>query len=91
MEYRPILGLWYKRKYTKMARELSLEIEEDLFEYLELFSKTSGQEIKDIAEELLQEIILSHLDWWAQVPYANRIQEILVKYGIYSKAILDDP
>ena len=74
-----------------MARQLKLEIEDDLFEYLELFSKTSGDKIKDIAKEILQETILAHLDWWASVPYGNRVKEILVKYGRYDKSILDDP
>jgi len=74
-----------------MARQLKLEIEDDLFEYLELFSKISGKKIEDIAKELVQEIMLAHLDWWADVPYVGRTKEILVKYGRYSKAILDDP
>jgi len=74
-----------------MGRQVVLEIEDDLFEYLELFSKISREKIEDIAKDLLQDIMLSHLDWWAQVPYGHRTKEILVKYGRYSKDILDDP
>jgi len=73
-----------------MARQLVLEIEDDLFEYLELFSKTSGLKIEDIAKEELQQMILGNLDHWLDCPWIGRIKKILVKYGRYNKSILKD-
>jgi len=74
-----------------MTRQVSVEIEDDLFEYLQIFSKTSGMKIKDIAKELIQDIMVAHLDLWSDIPYSYRVKKIVVKYGRYDKSILDDP
>ena len=74
-----------------MARQVSFEIEDDLFEYLELFSKLSGMKIEDVAKDLVQDIMVAHLDLWSDIPYSYRVKEILVKYGRYDKSILHNP
>jgi len=73
-----------------MTRQLTVEIEDDLFEYLQIFSKTSGMKIEDIAKDLIQDIMVAHLDLWVDAPYSRKIKEILVKYGYENESILKD-